>query len=76
MHNLLKRERKKYREYANNVDESQPRHWQNTNGRINVCKWRMNYCRIFCDLQKESESKGKICCDLSSSGKVSSLSDV
>ena len=76
MHNLLKRERKKYREYANNVDESQPRHWQNTNGRINVCKWRMNHCRIFCDLQKGSESKGKICCDLSSSGKVSSLSDV
>ena len=36
----------------------------------------MNHCRIFCNSQKGSESKGKICCDLSSSGKVSSLSDV
>ena len=36
----------------------------------------MNCCRSFCGPQEGSESKGQICCDLPSSGKVSGLLDL
>lgn len=32
--------------------------------RINAWRWRMNCCGIFCDPQKGSESKGKVCRNL------------
>ena len=39
--------------------------------KFGICAWKMSCCGIFCDPQKGSESKGKVCSNLPSPGGVS-----
>ena len=78
---LLTRERRKERKLEVGIlprPKGRPRKiqqrkilWPSRLMRFSGLVWKMNCCGIFCNSQKGSESKGKICSDLPSSGTVS-----
>lgn len=44
---------------------------QNRRMRSSACRWRTNYCGIFCGPQERSKGKGKILCHISTQNRVS-----